>query len=450
MTPADSETKQESRRRRVRSLTVLILVILASLGVVVSLVGGWVRTTLFDTDSFIEVVDSTLTSEEIVTLVGDVVSEQTIAALDIETRLETRLAAIDTYLSETLAEALDLSAAQRALLSRVDIPRLAGLAGSIAEPIEQRIEEAIDALVASDGFQEQLPEAIAFAHRGAVALIRDDAENLENVSIVAGEVRWNILPLVERALGHVFEEGILDPVIDSLPISGATYVGAREDALASLSEALGTVLPEDFGQVTVMSEERLETWQGLARTLDRAAILAVVVTVALVALALVVSHDRRRTVVQFALGSVVAVLVAAIVQRNVIEALDQALPGPAEQAAADVLFEAVFANLRAVTWIFIAVAVVVGIAAHLAGRPAWLEALRDRDVGKGITARIDPVVRAHRDAFSAGGIAFALLVWWRVGLDPLSLIIVGLLLGGYLWYISRLPIADEAAATDNP
>ncbi len=425
-----------------------ILVILASLGVVVSLVGGWVRSTLFDTDTFIEVVDVTLTSEEVVTVISDVLSEQTTLALDIEGRLETRLGAIDTYLSETLADVLDLGPTQRALLSRIELPSFASLAEPIAEPIERRIEESVTNLVASDGFQQRLPEAIAFAHRGAVALIQDDVDELENVSIVAGEVRWNILPLVEQAIGHVFGEGILTSVIDSLNLSGATYVGVREDALAKLGEALGTVLPDDFAQVTVMSEERLENWQGLARTLDRAAILAIVATIAFGFAALLVTGKRRRTLVQLAIGSVVALLVAAIVKRNVLAALDAAIPGPPEQAAAEVLFDAVFANLRAVWWVFITVAVIVGLSAYLAGRPAWLEALRQRKSESGVLARIDRVVAAHSDAFIAGGIAAALIIWWRVGINLVSFLIVGLLLGAYLWYVSRLATQDEVPATE--
>ena len=362
--------------RRTASLTALILVILASLGVVVSLVGGWVRTTLFDTDAFMDVIEPSLESEEVVTVLGDAISGQAVAALDLEGRLETRLTAIDTYLAEGLVDALDLSPAARRLLGRADLPRLANLAPSIAEPIEQRIEESIDDFVTSAGFQATLPEAVAFAHRGAVALIKEETDDLENVSIVGGQVRWNVLPAVHNAIAHVFDDGILGAVVDSLDLSFATYVGVREDALATLSEALGAALPEDFGQVTIMSEERLTTWQSIARTLDRGALLAVVVTVALIVVALVISGDRRRTLVQLALGIVVALVITAIVQQNVIEAVDAAIPGPHEQAAADVLFDAVFANLRAVSWVFIAVASVVGITAHIAGRPRWLEALR--------------------------------------------------------------------------
>ena len=432
---------------RTRSVTTTILVILASLGVVLSLVGAWVRTTLFDTESFMQVVDSTLASEEVITALGDALSEQTITALDIEGRLETRLVAVDVYLAETLADVLDLSSAQRALLARVDLPRFANLAGPIAEPIEQRIEEAIDSLVASESFQEILPDAIAFAHRGAVALIRDNVDDLENVSVVAGEVRWNILPLVGRAIGNVFDEGILDPVIDSLNLSAATYSGVREEAVARLSEALGTVLPADFGQVTIISEERLAAWQGLARTLDRAVILTIVLTVALLAIALALSNNRRRTLVQFAIGSVVALLAAGVVQRNVLEAVNEAIPGPPEQAAARVFFDALFANLRAIALVFVVVALVVGLSAHLAGRPAWLQALRRRDSAEGRLARIDRVVNTHSDGFIAGGIAAALFVWWRVGLNPTSFIVVSLLLGSYLWYVSRLAIRGDVPDT---
>ena len=453
-TAAHSETPPPGRRQRARSVTVMILVILASLGVVVSLVGAWVRSTLFDTESFMEVIEPSLASEEVITVLGDTISEQAITALDIEGRLETRLAAIDAYLADTLADAFDLSSAQRALLARADLPRLASLAAPIAEPIEGRIEQAVDDLITSEAFQEALPEAIAFAHRGAVALITQDISDLENVSIVAGEVQWNILPLVVRTIGYVLDEGALGSLFDSLELSAATYVGPRAEAVARLGEALDTVLPADFGQVTLMSEDQLQGWQSIARTLDRTAILAVVVSVVLVVVALALSRNTRRTLVQFAAGSVVAVLITGIVQRNVVEAVNAAIPGPPEQAAADVLFDAVFANLRVISWLYIVVAAAVALSAYLAGQPRWLKALRSgpRPESRtgGTMAGLDGAVRSHSDAFIVGGIGLALLLWWRVGVNLASLLIIGLLLGAYLWYVSRLMTSgDPADAADS-
>lgn len=57
MTGTAAPPTDSARMRRTASLAALILVILASLGIVISLVGVWVRTTLFDTDSFMSVVE---------------------------------------------------------------------------------------------------------------------------------------------------------------------------------------------------------------------------------------------------------------------------------------------------------------------------------------------------------------------------------------------------------
>ena len=452
MSDSKSEMRSADRLVRARSVTRMILVILASLGVVVSLVGGWVRTTLLDTDSFMEVVEPSLASDEVSTVLGEAISDQVVIALDLEGRLATRLSDIDAYLTETLIEALDLPSATKLLLARSDLPRLANLAGAIAEPIEGQIDDAVHALVASEAFQERLPDAIAFAHTGAVALIRQDEENLDNVSIVDGEVRWNIVPIVGEAIRHVIDGGLLNGVLEPLQLSGATYEGRRDDAIASLGEALATVLPDDFGQITVMSEERLEGWQSIARTLDRIAVLAIVVTLALVGAALWISRDRRRVLVQFAAGSVVALVVTGIVQRNVLDSLDKAIPGPSEQAAVEVLFDAVFANLRVTSWIFIAVAVAVGLSAHVAGQPKWIKALQHRQTSDsaGLLHRLDTAIAHHRDAFIAGGVGAALLAWWWLGINLASLLIVGAVLGAYMWYLTRATTQDGLADTTSP
>lgn len=450
MSEGDATPLTDDPLRRTRALATLVLVILASLGVVVSLVGNWVRTTLFDTETFIEVIDSSLESDEVTAVLADAVSAQVTEALALERRLETQLTTVDEFLRETLVDALDPTPAQRLLLSRVDLPELAGLAPSLAAPIEQRIDTAVQDFVRSDAVQDALPDAVAFAHRGAVAVILGDVEDLENVAIVDGEVRWNALPVVQNAIIHVFDQGILDAVVDTLGLSTATYVGVREDALAALSAALGEVLPDDFGQVTVMREETLEGWQTLARLLNRTAILAIVATLALVAAALAVSGDRRRTVVQLGVGIVAALIVTAIVQRNVIAAVDAAIPGPPGQAAADVIIDAVLGNLRAVAWAFVTIAAAVAVVAHVAGNPRWFTQLRGRPSSEpaeaGTGSSLERWIGGHRDAFTFGGVAIALVGWWIVGLGALSLAIGGVLLGTYLWYVSHVASAAPAPA----
>jgi hypothetical protein len=397
---------------------------------------------LLDTESFMEAIQPSLASEEIIAALGDTISEQALVALDIESRLATGLDAIDAYLAETLADTFDLSSRQRALLAQADLPRLGGLATPLAAPLEGRIEQAVDDLVISDGFRETLPAAIASAHRGIVGLMTEDIDDLENVTVADGEVRWDILPPVIGAVGYIIDEGILGSPFESLELADATHVGLREDTVAWLGEALDTVLPEDFAQVTLMSEDQLQGWQSTARTINGTAILAVLLTVVLMMGALVLSRNRRRTLVQLAAGSGVAVLITGIVQHNVVGTVIAAIPGQSPRAAVDILFAAVVANLRVTFWVYVVAAGVIGLSAHLAGRPRWLQSLGAKhrpDSRLGVTiARLNGIVRDHNDAFLGGGVGLALMVWWRVGINLASLVIIGLLLAAYLWGVSRL------------
>ncbi len=58
----DGSSTVAQRAPRAHTVVAAIFVILASLGVVVSLVGWWVRSTLFETDQFMEVVETSLSS----------------------------------------------------------------------------------------------------------------------------------------------------------------------------------------------------------------------------------------------------------------------------------------------------------------------------------------------------------------------------------------------------
>jgi hypothetical protein len=283
---------------------------------------------------------------------------------------------------------------------------------------------------------------VASAHQGAVALITEDIEDLENVSLVDGEVRWNILPAVTMAIAYLFDAGSLPPIIEPVEVPEATYDEPPGEGIIALGEALGERLPDDFGVVTIMSADQLRSWQSIARFLDRAFYGAIFLTLLLVVAALTVAADRRRTVVQIALGSVVAVLVAWIVQRNVLAAVDAAIGAPGQQAAVEVLFEAVFGSLRSISLIYIVVAGVVGVAAHIAGRPRWMMALRnfgqsDRD-NESRPIRLDDVIGRHRDAFIVAGLPVAVGIWWWVGISLASVVVVGAALGTYLWYVTRV------------
>lgn len=438
----EQQPSTRSRRQRSRAGAAVVLVILACLGVVLSTVSVWVRNTVFDTEAFMEIVEPSLTNPEMDAVLSDAIADQVLVALDVGNRLEQQLSGVDDYLTDSLVEILDLSPQAVRRLERADLPGLSDLAAPVGDSIEDGITNSVTRLVESDAFQTTLPAAVAYAHRGVVTLIRNDNTQLENVTIVDGEVRLDILPAVSQAIDYVL--GRVGPA--SVPLSGTTYTDQRAEAVAALAAQLGAALPEDFGQVTIMTADRLADWRSAAVTLDRYATLLVVVTVALVGTALVVSPRRRRTVTQLGLGTVAAFLIAGLVEVRAVEALNGAIPGVSEQAAAQVFFDAVLTSLHRVSWTFIAVAAVFGLGAHVAGRPRWMTSLRKNAAN---TIRpFEDFVDAHHDRFVAAGIAFAVAALWFVGLTAVSVLAVGLVLSLYLWYL--LGISGDRAHDPTP
>lgn len=433
----EEQPSTRSRRQRWRAGAAVVLVILACLGVVLSTVSVWVRNTVFDTEAFMEIVEPSLTSPETVAVLSDAIADQVVVALDVGNRLEEQLSGIDNYLTDSLAGILDLSPEAVRRLQRADLPGLSDLAAPVGASIEDGIAKSVTRLVESDEFQTTLPSAVAYAHRGVVALIHNDDPPLENVTITEGEVRLNILPAVWQGIVYVLGQAESERV----PLSGTTYADKREEAVAALAAQLGAALPEDFGQMTIMTADRLADWRSASRTLDRSATLLVVVTVALVGTALVVSPRRRRTLAQLGLGSVVAFLIASLVETRALEALNGAIPGVAERAAAQVFFDAALTSLRRISWTFVAVAATVGVGAHLSGRPRWMTS-----IGKNAASVSRPFqlfVDAHHDRFVAAGIAFAIAALWFVGLTAVSVLAVSLVLSLYLWYLLNIS-GDEA------
>ena len=75
-----------------------------------------------------------------------------------------------------------------------------------------------------------------------------------------------------------------------------------QQAVNKLSKALGVQLPSNFGQITLVKSDKLATVQRLVKAFDRLTLVLPLVTIALLALTLWLSVNRRRTVLQLAVG----------------------------------------------------------------------------------------------------------------------------------------------------
>lgn len=429
---AENQALKASLERRFfwRRILTWLLIVLTSLGAVASTVAIWAHQTVFDTDQFMETLEPALSDPALYAVIGDRASTSALEALDLDGRVTDALSRLDEYLSQALLDAIDLDQRARDLLGRFDRPSLDALAPPIVEALETRVRDRIESFFASEAFTSRFPGLVRRSHEVAIALVRDDLEELPNVYVADGEVRLNLIPFIVEALRTVVDDlrGFL-PDID-LP----TAISDRlAEGRAQLGEAIQAELPEDFGQLTVMSEDALVEVQTAAERLDRFVWLVVLATVAFAVLTIVVSASKRSTTVYLALGIVLGIIVASVIVRRLEAAILEQVTSPDGNQAARVLLGEVFSSLRAVQRLVGVSALVVGVVAYLAGRPAWVT----RTVATAGSPETHDWIAGHYDLLRLVGIGIAAVALFVFGLELWTVVVIGLILAGYLWLISE-------------
>lgn len=437
---------QDTRRRgRVRSVAAGLLVGFSALVVLLATVAWWVHGVLFDTDAFMEIVEPAISSEAFETQLSGTLTDSTVEALALEARLETRLSALDAFLAEGLVEALDLGDRAITIISQLDLPRFADLAEPLATAANTRIGDGIDGLVRSEEFGVAAVGLVRRGHEAAVNLITDDLDEYENVYRADGELRLDTLPLVARAIEWVVEEGLLDG--EDLQPPDLSDNPRLEVALGRVSAAVGERVPDDLGQVTIMTEEQLDTIQAVGRTFDRFVWVLIGAAVVSIAATLWVSTRRRRTVVQLALAVLIALALAVLATNRITLALQEAITEQGVAETFSVFATVVTGSLGNVLGIVAGLAVIVGLLAHLAGRPAWVQAvlgpLGDEDRPP---SDIDRFVDRYLGALTVVDVGVFLMIAWLSGLNPWWTGGALVLLGVALWwgYAARARVRAEA------
>lgn len=434
----NAELRSRLRRRTiVRRWLSHALVVLSALLVVASTVAVWAYQTALDSDRFMTAVEPALDDPAFYSAVGDAVSEGTLEALDLETRVTNRLTQLDAYISQALVDAIDVDPQVRELLSRFDRPSLTALAPPITSTLEERVERAVDRLVTSDQFRARFPDLVRQAHEASVALIRNDLAQLPNVYIADGEVRLNLIPIIVDALRQVVEE-IREFLPDvELPdaISNAAAEGREQ-----LAGALQARLPEDLGQVTLMSEDRLGEVQETVRRLDQFVWVIVLITAAVIVATIAISPTRRRTVVQLGAGIGIGLFLGAVAIRRLRTAILEEIETPDGERAVGALLNETIASLRTLALVVGAVALIGGAVAYFAGKPAWVGRVSDRGsrlvAGTPRGSELDRWVAKHYDVLRVAAVVVAVAIVFVTGIELIPLLIVGALFALYLWAVS--------------
>lgn len=398
---------------------------LSALLVVVSVTAVWAHRTVFDTDAFMATVEPALDDPALYVALSDAVSGQALEILDLDARVADRLTELDEYLATALGSAFELDTRITGVLSRLDRPTLAVLAPPISARLEDRVTHVIDELIRSEAFRQRLPELIRRAHQASVTLVRSDVSELPNVYVADGAVRLNLTPVIADALRQVepeIAEFLPDVELPAL-ISERAAEGRKQ-----LAAALRTQVPEDFGQVTLMSEDSLVVAQQTVHRIDRNVWAVLLITMAVVPAAVAVSPARRRTIAQILVGVVIDVILAAALVRRLRSSFVDDAATPDGRSAVGIVLNATTSSLYTVALLAGLAALAGALVTYLVGRPAWIERSARhaaRLVGQsGSGGRFNRWVAGHADLLRIATIVAGTAIIVAPGLDPVPVVVV--------------------------
>jgi multisubunit Na+/H+ antiporter MnhC subunit len=293
-------------------------------------------------------------------------------------------------------------------------------------------------------------------HQLLVAVLR--GQHTAAVSTSGGYIVLNTVPLINQALGKV--SGLASDLTGKpVTLPAITSADPPQQAVTKLSTALGVTLPGNFGQITLVRSSDLATVQRAVKAFDRLTLVLPLVTIVLIALSLWLSVNRRRTLLQLAVG----VSLLMIVERRLVIHEQGALASAAHnpQLAQSVLGDLLHGFFVLTAWV-LGVALVVLVIAVLSGPYRWAVALRSRvkRTGRSIAgartgARRGQVITwmaSHAAALQLAGAVVAGILLLFVPVSWLSFLIIGVLLAACEIYLQRIKPAppDEAPPASGP
>lgn len=418
------------RAPRIRTGVAAFLVVASVLAVLVSALALWSHGLVFDTDTYVGVVAPVLDDPEARQAVGEYVAATAVRAVDLDARIEDAL------------------------------PSDAGvLAPALAGSLQSFLAGEIDRFLGTELARRLWADANRLAHQQLIAALQ-----AEDGAVTVGEddVRLDLLPLVAVALQKL-EARVPGILGRDVTLPGIEPDRAPGEIRTLLQDALGRELPADLGSITLLSGTQARDAKQALTLFNDLVILVVALTVALIVAALLVSVRRLRTAFWLGLGSLLAFVVARVIAVRAEQAVVDAVQTQGGAAVARSVLGAAVRSLDAFfVWIAVAGAI-VAVAALLAGRPTWLQA-----IGRGVAelfgvasdlstpdTRTGRWMAAHLDLLRILGVAVAVVVLLFVTgsltvviVVVLALVVYELALGAYARGVPRE--LEEDAPGDPP
>ncbi|MEU6674406.1 hypothetical protein [Streptomyces sp. NPDC046925] len=428
---AGTERRRRARLLSVRRVVAAVLIALVAVLATTSIVGVWGARTTLNTDRWIAAV-------------GPLPEDPDVNA------------AVSTYLAREIFDQLDVE--QR--LSETLPPRASFLAAPVTGAVHDYVRDSISKLIANDRFQELWRATNRRAHARIIDVLE---KRNENVKVSGDTVTLNLLPVVNNVLRSLEDQlpTLFGKKLD-LPAlsSGELPPGLHE----RIEKALGVSLPENFAQIRLYNRHELGQLQDIVLMAKRAVVGLVIAVPVLLGLALWISPQRRRTLLQLGLWLVVTVTVLSTVLRAVRDQLLGQVPSGVYRDGARAAMWTVFETLRErgdqLLWLGVGIAVL----AYLVGPGRLPRALR-RYVAQGARAtghvlakagdrvegsRVRPWLAQHADVLRVAGVVVAALIALLLS-SWTALFVVGGLLAAYeigLTLVTRAEGSPEGSPTE--
>ena len=404
MTAGTEPAETPKRLPRWRRALVAILVIVSVVLVPLAGLSIWVRNLVLDTNHYVDTVAPLAHNRAITDLVAERATNRLFQEVDVE------------------AQAKD------ALPERAQF-----LAGPLSSGVQTFTHDAAQRVLATEQFATVWKEANRRAHAQVVKLLTGEGKN---IAVKNDKVVLDLSAVIDEEVKRLDQRGVT--VFDS--------VAKKQKNL----------------QVELFDAGQLQKARSAVHLLDRLRIVLVVLVFVLLGAALALSGNRRRTLMRWALGVVIAMAVtAALLALGRSAYLSVAKNHDAAGAAFDILVRYLRNGIRVIA----ALGIIVALAAFLSG-PSRL-AVRIREGAKsligGAGRKADDVgwtpgpvgtwVAAHKVGLRVAGVvvAFLILFVWSSP-RPLTLLVLALLLLVYLAAIELVgrstEVADETPTRD--
>ena len=397
MTAGTEPAETPKRLPRWRRALVAILVIVSVVLVPLAGLSIWVRNLVLDTNHYVDTVAPLAHNRAITDLVAERATNRLFQEVDVE------------------AQAKD------ALPERAQF-----LAGPLSSGVQTFTHDAAQRVLATEQFATVWKEANRRAHAQVVKLLTGEGKN---IAVKNDKVVLDLSAVIDEEVKRLDQRGVT--VFDS--------VAKKQKNL----------------QVELFDAGQLQKARSAVHLLDRLRIVLVVLVFVLLGAALALSGNRRRTLMRWALGIVIAMAVtAALLALGRSAYLSVAKNHDAAGAAFDILVRYLRNGIRVIA----ALGIIVALAAFLSG-PSRL-AVRIREGAKsligGAGRKADeagwtpgPVgtwVGAHKVGLRIAGVAVAVLVLFLWSSPrPLTLLVLALLLLVYLAVIELVGRSAEVA-----